>query len=178
MITACGDVTALLSAWRAEDSQKLDKWVPLLHDELKRAAADIIDGSREKKLQSSLVIRQAYARMATQPHLSLQGRGHFFSVASRVMRHILVHQIRNKRGGPDRVCLENSGPGHDQQELLALNEALIQLAELVPRQARMVELSYFGGLNKGEIAEVMAISEAKVRNELRAARGWLFRELT
>ena len=179
MITACGDVAALLSAWRGENAQILDKWVPMLHDELKRSAARIIEASKNHELQTSAVIRDAYSRMSNQPHLNLQlqGRGHFFAVASRVMRHILVNQAHNSSRAssekPCRIALQDRDQAYDPQQLLVLNEALTRLAQRVPRQARMIELSYFGGLSKIEIAEAMALAESTVFTELRAARGWL-----
>ncbi len=157
-----------------------------MYDELRRLAARYMRRERPgHTLQTSALINEAYLRLVDARGVQWQNRAHFFGVSAQVMRHILVDFARArqnlKRGGGaqpvslDAVMVSVPERGTD---LLALDEALERLAALSPRQSRVVELRYFGGLTEEEVAEVLSISPRTVRNDWGLARAWLYRELT
>ncbi|HYT66733.1 MAG TPA: sigma-70 family RNA polymerase sigma factor [Vicinamibacterales bacterium] len=181
-----GDVTRLLQAWRHGDTAALEQLTPIVYDELRRLAARYMRRERPgHTLQTSALINEAYLRLVDARGVQWQNRAHFFGVSAQVMRHILVDFARArqnlKRGGGaqpvslDAVMVSVPERGTD---LLALDEALERLAALSPRQSRVVELRYFGGLTEEEVAEVLSISPRTVRNDWGLARAWLYRELT
>jgi len=179
------EIVQLLEAWRGGDRTAYDRLFPLVYAELHRLArGKLRRESPGHSLQPTLLVHEVYMRMAG-ADVRLQDRSHFLSLAARVMRRILVDVARlrhaQKRGGGDvRVTLtsELAAPLPDPVDVLTLNTALLRLQDLDPRQADIVELSYFGGLTHPEIGEMLGISPATVDRDLRHARAWLKRELT
>jgi len=179
-------VTQLLQAWRAGDQTAFDQLLPLVHDELHRAARRLM--SREQQghtWQTTELVNEAYLRLAgQQPQAEWQDRAHFFAVASRVMRHLLVDHARERAlgkrgGGAQRLSLDEVAlvaPGRTD-ELLALDDALDRLAGFDARKSRIVELRYFGGLTVEEVAEVLGIAAITVKREWARAKAWLYREM-
>src|SRR5262249_15445573 len=136
-------------------------------------------------LQTTALINEAYLRMAKLPEIDWQNRAHFFAVAARAMRYLLLDHARAKRyakrgGGAQQVSLDEAAMVSVQrsEQLLALVDALNRLATLDPRQSRVVELRYFGGLTVDETAEVLGVSAITVAREWAKAKGWLYRELS
>jgi RNA polymerase sigma factor (TIGR02999 family) len=179
------EIGQLLEAWRGGDRAAYDRLFPLVYAELHRLArGKLRRESPGHSLQPTLLVHEVYMRLAG-AGIELQDRTHFLSVAARVMRRILVDVARlrraQKRGGGDlRVTLspELAASSPDPVDVLTLNAALLRLQDLDPRQADVVELSYFGGLTHPEIGEMLGISPATVDRDLRHARAWLKRELT
>lgn len=180
------EITFLLTAWRDGDQAALDRLMPLVYAELRRLAHHHM--KRENPghvLQTTAVVHEAYIRLLGQKDTDWQGRTHFFAVAAKVMRNLLVDQARSrlygKRGGGARhVELDQvavMAPERDA-ELLALDEALARLAELDPRKSQIVEMRYFGGLSAAEAAQVLGVSEITVKRDWLAAKAWLHRELS
>jgi RNA polymerase sigma factor (TIGR02999 family) len=175
-------VTALLLAWRAGDQTALDRLMSLVHDELHRLAQRCMRGERpDHTLQATALVNEAYLRLAD-ADVDWKDRAHFFAVAATAMRRILVDYARGrgrkKRAGV-MISLDESvliAPDREA-ELLAIDDALTQLAGHDERAARVVELHYFGGLTYDEIAEALGISAATVDRDLRFAKAWLYREL-
>src|SRR5206468_8179212 len=158
---------------------------PLVYEELRRLAHRQMGGERPgHTLQTTALVNEAYLRLADQDKLNLQSRAHFFAVAARAMRHILVNYAKSygaqKRGGGAlKVDLDEAALVSLEQskEIVDLHEALERLATLDSRKAHVVELKYFGGLNYDEMAEVMKISRITVRRDWEFARAWLHTEL-
>jgi RNA polymerase sigma factor (TIGR02999 family) len=179
------EIVQLLQAWRGGDRAAYDRLFSLVYAELHRLARGKM--RRETpghSLQPTLLVHEVYMRLAG-AGVELHDRTHFLSVAARVMRRILVDVARlrraQKRGGGDvRVTLtgELAAPSHDPVDALTLNTALLRLQDLDPRQAEVIELSYFGGLTHPEIGALLEISPATVDRDLRHARAWLKRELS
>jgi len=186
MATSPQEVTRLLAQWRDGDAAALDRLIPLVYDELRRIASRCMKREREgHTLQTTAVIHEAYLRLAGQPVIDWKNRAHFFAVAARVMRHLLVDRARARnrvrRGiDPQQVSLDEAAIVSEQksEELLALDEALTKLASVDERKARIVELRHFAGLSSREAAEALDISEITVKREWLKAKAWLFRELT
>ena len=176
-------VTQLLINWRNGDKAALDQLTPLVYEELRRLARGFMRKERSNHtLQTSALINEAYLKLADQDETNWQNRAHFFAVAAQIMRHILVDHARSygykKRGaGAQRVVLDDAQVFSEERarELVALDEALTNLATVDPRKSRIVELRFFGGLNIDETAEVMELSPTTVQREWRAAKGWLQR---
>jgi RNA polymerase sigma factor (TIGR02999 family) len=179
-------VTQLLADWRQGDAEALNTLIPLVYDELRRLAHSHLKRERSgHTLQSTALVNEAYMRLVRQD-LEINNRAHFFAVSSHVMRQILVDYARRsraaKRGdGIDNLTLNEASallPGKENFDLLALDEALNELARMDPQQTRVVELRFFGGLSIEETAEVMGISRATVNRDWATARAWLHRELS
>lgn len=178
-------ITALLIDWSNGDEIAFEQLMPLVYDELRRMARRYM--RREPSghtLQTTELIHEAYLKLAGREGQNWENRAHFFGVASRAMRHVLVDYARNKhrkkRGGPaERITLtENlAATKNHSEEIIALDEALKHLAGLDQRKAQVVEMKFFGGLNTEEIAEVLKISPETVKRDWRFARTWLLREL-
>ncbi len=186
MTTLSADnLTGLLVEWRQGDRAALDKLTPLVYDEMRRMAHRYVRRERDgHTLQTTALVNEAYLRLAGQQKIEWQDRAHFFAVTAQIMRHILIDHARArhyaKRGGDvEQVALEDAYEmsGQRAAELLALDEALDELARLDPRKSRVVELRYFGGLSLEETAEVLEISVMTVRRDWRAAKAWLFRNM-
>jgi len=180
-------ITRLLLEWRGGSVRALDQLVPLVYDELRRLARRRLRGERDGHTWSATdLVHEAYARLV-EADVEWKDRVHFFAVASRLMRRILVDHARagarEKRGGGAlRVTLDEglaaSAGGGAPEALLALDAALHRLAEIDQRKAHAVELHYFGGLSYEETAEALGVSPATVDRELRMAKAWLGRELS
>jgi len=179
------EVTQLLIAWSNGDQEALDKLVPLVYDELRRIARRYMD--REPAghtLQTTALVNEAYLRLIEQKGMKWQNRAHFFAISAQLMRRILVSMARarhaDKRGGEARqVSLDEALVVSEERaaELVALDEAMNELAALDPRRSRVVELRYFGGLSVEETAEVLKISPETVMREWKRAKAWLYTEL-
>ena len=178
--------TVLIAQWRAGNSTALEALIPLLYAELHRLAHHYLRGEHPgHTLQSTALVNEAYLRLVGQVPGQIDNRAHFLGVAAHVMRQILVDHARveraAKRDGGYRVELDESvhplQPAADV-DVLALDEALEGLAHLDPRQCRIVEMRFFGGLSVEEIAAAMGISTATVKREWAMARAWLSRELS
>jgi RNA polymerase sigma-70 factor (ECF subfamily) len=178
-------VTQLLEHWSHGDDAALAELTPLIYEELRRLAHHHMGGQRpDHTLQTTALVNEAYLRLADQTNPSWQNRAHFFAVAARAMRQILVSYAKSYRaqkrgGGAIKVELDEAAIVSPEQskEIVDLHEALERLATLDSRKARVVELKYFGGLNHGEIAEVMKISTVTVRRDWVFAKAWLYTEL-
>src|SRR5437588_3882725 len=154
-----GDVTRLLQSWSGGDKKALNELVPFIYSELRGlAAAYLRHERRDHTLQPTALVHQAYLSLVDQTHVQCHNRAQFFAIAANLMRHILVDHVRRhraaKRGGGNKVGLEEAAGVVQQGEvdLVALDEALDKLARLDPRQSRIVELRFFGGLTEEEIA--------------------------
>lgn len=174
-------ITGLLAQLRQGNQAAKDRLISQVYDELRRLARAHMRGERPNhSLQATDLVGMAYERMAQDPHPNWQNRAHFFAVASRLMRQILVDHARRrraqKRGGDNiRVTLTEGIARTDDHtvDVLALYEALLRLEELDPRQARVVELHYFSGLNHEEIALVLGVASRTVKRDWEMARSWL-----
>jgi RNA polymerase sigma factor (TIGR02999 family) len=180
------DVTQLLTAWCGGDAAAMEQLAPVLQQELHRVASRHLAGERPGHiLQTTALVNEAYVRLIDWKNVRWQNRAQFFAMASRMMRHILVDyaraQHREKRGGSAvHVSLSWAAgvPLKSSEDLIALDEALQRLQMFAPRQGRMVELRFFGGLSLDETAEVLEVSVATVRKDWSLARAWLYRDLT
>lgn len=178
-------VTQLLADWSQGDEAALQKLTPLVYEELRRLAHLYMARQRPNHtLQTTALVNEAYLRLVDQDRPSFTDRSHFFAVAAKAMRQILVDyakaQQRQKRGGgASKIELDTTlviSP-EQTQTVLDVDEALERLALLDSRKARVVELKYFGGLNQDEIAEVLKVSAVTVRRDWLFARAWLYTEL-
>jgi len=171
--------------WSHGDDAALSELTPLVYDELRRLAHHFMEGQRpDHTLQTTALVNEAYLRLADQTNPSWQNRTHFFAVAARAMRQIVVDYARSQQsqkrgGGLLRIELDEAAIVSPEQskEIVDLHEALERLAILDFRKSQVVELKYFGGLNYDEMAEVLKISRVTVRRDWEFARIWLYREL-
>ena len=180
------EVTECLVALSEGDKSALDRLVPMVYDELRQQAASYL--RREApghSLQPTALVHEVFLKLADQTRVSWKGRSHFFAVGAQAMRRILVDHARKKkrtkRGGDrQRITFEEGlvvSPRRDE-DVLALDDALVKLAELDPRQAQIVEMRFLGGLTVQEVAEVLGVSKRTVEAEWTMIRAWLRRELT
>ncbi len=179
-----GDVTQLLNRWVEGDAAALDQVTPLVYAQLRQIARQVFQRERESHtLQPTALVHEAFVRLIG-VKVEWQNRAHFFAIAARMMRRLLVNEaharLAEKRGGRQlRVTLDDRvAQTTAQEDVLELDAALSRLAALDARKSEVVELHYFGGLTHTEIATVMPISESTVRRELRVARLWLRRMLS
>jgi RNA polymerase sigma factor (TIGR02999 family) len=179
------DLTGLLIQWRQGDKSALDRLTPLVYDAIRRLAHRYVQREREgHTLQTTALVNEAYLRLAGSQNIPWQNRSHFFAVTAQVMRRILIDHARRRHyvkhgGGAQQVALDEAvAMSHERAaELVALDEALDELAQLDPRKSRVVELRYFGGLSLEETAEVLEVSPMTVRRDWRAAKAWLYRRM-
>jgi RNA polymerase sigma factor (TIGR02999 family) len=179
------EVTLLLEAWSRGDAQAAEKLMPLVFEELRSLAARYLEKERpDHTLQPTALVHEAYIRLVGQKEGGWKNRGHFFAVAAKMMRRILVDHARSrhsdKRGGrAARVPIEvvEDLPVERSPDLLALDQALDGLAAFDPQKASIVELRFFVGLDLREIARAMGCSTATVTRHWLAARAWLYREM-
>jgi len=180
------DVTELLLEWQQGDKCALDKLTPLVYEELRRIAHRYVQRERDgHTLQTTALVNEAYVRLVGGRKIEWQNRAHFFAVTAQVMRHILIDHARRrhyaKRGGEaQQVSFDDAALMSPERaaELVALDEALSELARLDARKSRVVELRYFGGLSLEETADVLDVSVMTVRRDWRAAKAWLYRALS
>ena len=179
-------ITQLLGDWRTGDPSALDKLIPLVQPVLQQLAHRYM--SRERPghtLQTTVLVNDAYLQLADQTHPNWQNRAHFFAVAAQLMRRIMVDHARQRQalkrgGGALKVTLDPEAHSVAERatELLALDEALEQLAKFDKRKADVVEMRYFGGLTMEEIADVLKVHVNTVMRDWSAARAWLFATLS
>jgi RNA polymerase sigma factor (TIGR02999 family) len=180
-----GDVTRLLLAWSGGDAGALERLLPLVYEELRhRAEAQMRRERPEHTLQPTALVHEAYLKLVDQQGVRWNDRTHFFAVAARAMRQVLVDHARRRRtakhgGGEVRLSLEDAALATPAKslDLLALDDALVRLAALDDRQSRLVELRVFGGLTIEESARVLGCSHATVSRDWKHAEAWLHREM-
>ena len=180
------NVTQLLVRWEGGDRAALDALMPLVEQELRQLARSYLRRERSgHTLQPTALVNEAYLKLVDQRDARWQSRAHFYGVAAQLMRRILVDHARaraaEKRGGPQAYAVTLSEAdrvsAQPALDLLAVHEALEELAALDPQQARVVELKFFGGLTIEETAEALGVSHATVERDWKAARAWLRRKL-
>ncbi len=177
------DTTRLLLAWRAGDEQALAQLTALVHDELRRLAARYMRRERaDHTLQATALVNEVYLQLIDQRQVDWQNRAHFIGVAARLMRQILVDHARahaTLKRGPAPLPLDEAlgVPAQTTPDVLALDDALRDLAKLDERKSHIIELRFFGGLSMDEIAEVTGLSVATLRRDLRMAEAWLGKQL-
>jgi RNA polymerase sigma-70 factor (ECF subfamily) len=177
-------VTRLLREWRGGREAALEELMPVVYDELRRLAKGYLRGERQDHtLQGTALVNEAYMRLVDMD-VSWQDRAHFFAVAARLMRRMLVDHARargrGKRGGGESaMTLDEPLVASPERapDLLALDDALSSLTQLDPRKSQIVELHFFGGMTYEETAEALGVSPATVHRELRLAKAWLHHEL-
>jgi len=186
---AANDLTGLLVDWARGDQAALDQLTPLVYDEIRRIAHRYVQREREgQTLETTALVNEAYLRLAGSQRVEWQNRAHFFAVTAQVMRHILIDHARRRRyvkygGEVQRVSFDAATRDATVMsqpraaELLALDEALNELAKIDQRKSRVVELRYFGGLSIEETAEVLEVSAMTVRRDWRAAKAWLYKKV-
>ena len=180
-----GRISHLLQQWAGGDLQAREDLVPLVYQELrKRAAAYLRRERRDHTFQPTALVNEAYLRLIGQKRVTWINRAQFFGVAAQAMRRILVDHAREreaaKRPGGIRVTLDEgmrSVPPIDC-EMLMLDSALQELAVIDQRQARIVEMKYFGGLSEEEVAAILSLSRTTITREWQSARAWLYRRMT
>jgi RNA polymerase sigma-70 factor (ECF subfamily) len=181
------EVSSLLLAWSDGDQGALQRLTPIVYAELRRLARRYMRHERAgHTLQTTALVHEAYVRLVDYKRMQWQNRAHFFAVAAQLMRRILVDHARShgaKRGAGfrhidlDRVVLAGAGGAFDP-DLVALDDAMNTLGRLDQRKVQVVEMRYFGGLSIEETAAVLNVSTVTVKRDWRAARTWLFRELS
>lgn len=182
-MSATHDVTLLLAAWANGSAEALDELTPLVYRELRQLAASYLRRERQDHtLQPTALVHEAYLRLVDQRNPNWQNRSHFFGVAARLMRQILVDHARRKQAGKRAgrtVTLDEtiSFQPERSRDLVALDHGLNELEKIDPRKCKAVELRYFGGLSMDEIARVLDISPVTVRRDLRMAEAWLHNEM-
>jgi RNA polymerase sigma factor (TIGR02999 family) len=180
------EVTQLLRRWSQGDQTALEQLMPIVLRELRKLASSYLQHERPNHtLQPTALINEAYLRLVAQDFPEWQSRSHFFGVAARLMRQILVDHARvhaAAKRGPEapKLSLEEASEFSREQagEVVALDDALTELAQLDERKARVVELRYFGGLTVSEISQVLGLSTATVTRDMRLAQAWLLRAMS
>src|SRR5450432_2603411 len=182
---AVGDVSMLLRAWSNGDGNALERMTPIVFEELHRLAHRYMRRERPgHSLQTSALVNEAYMRLVDYERMQWQDRAHFFAVSAQLMRRILVEHARRhnlkRGGGAPHVSLEETAiVGGDQDaDIVELDDAMNALARIDPRKVQVVEMRFFGGLSVEETVDVLKISPGTVKRDWRAARAWLYRELT
>jgi RNA polymerase sigma factor (TIGR02999 family) len=177
-------VSELLFKWRAGDQEALQVLIPLVYSELRRIAQYHLQQERpDHTLQSTALVHEAYLRLVKQQPAEVENRAHFLAIASRLMRQILVDHARGrqavKRDAGYKIELSESDSPQQgiNLDLVALDDALNELARLDAQQARIVELKFFGGLSIEDTAEAVGVSKTTVKREWSTARAWLRREM-
>lgn len=179
------EVTLLLSALSRGERDAAGKLIPVVYDELRRLAAAYMRRERvDHTLQATALVHEAYLKLVEQRSVNWQSRAHFFGVAAQLMRRILIDHarshLRQKRGGEQKkISLDEAFVFSPQQsaDLVAVDESLERLAKLDARQARVVELRFFGGLSVDEAAEVLGVSPKTVKRDWSVAKAWLYADL-
>ena len=178
-------ITLLLDAWREGDRSALDRLMPVVYDELKRLAGHYLRREQGgRTLQSTALVNEAFLRLVNQPPVEWENRAHFFGIAARLIRQILVdharYHHRDKRQGTQVTLSLDAAialPGGNDLDIIRLEDALQALNKVDEQQSRIVELRFFAGLSIEETAEVVGVSPRTVKRDWAMARAWLFREL-
>jgi RNA polymerase sigma factor (TIGR02999 family) len=177
-------VSRLLAQWHAGDNEALHSVLPLVYDELRRLARHYMSQERpDHTLQSTALVHEAYLRLEKQGAAQFQSRAHFIATCAHLMRQILVDHARShraaKRDAGYRLTLDQSVEFKRRSlDLIALDDALAELAKLDPQQSRIVELRFFGGLSIDETSGVLGLSPATVKRHWATARVWLYNEMS
>jgi RNA polymerase sigma-70 factor, ECF subfamily len=183
------DITQLLQDWQRGDREALDRLMPLVYDELHLIATrHLARERRERTLQTTALVNEAYMKLVGQRKVDWQNRAHFFALAARLMRRIILDDARRrqseKHGGDavlvpiDDVEISTPSVTVDAVDVLGLDRALTDLEAIDADQSRIVELRFYGGLTIEETAEVMGVSIATIKREWALAKSWLYRALT
>jgi RNA polymerase sigma-70 factor, ECF subfamily len=180
------EITTLLKAWSAGDAAALERLTPAVYAELRHRAHRYMSRERSgNTLQTTALVNEAFLRLLDAVGLDWKDRAHFFAVCAQTMRRILVDAARarasaKRGGGAQRVDLENIAAvsSHRDREIVAIDDALKQLATLDPRKAKVIELRFFGGLSVEETAEALKLSPQSVMRDWKLAKAWLHRELS
>jgi len=177
------DFTQLLEDWHSGQPQALNRLTPLVYEELRRLARHYMKSERgNHTLQATAVVHEAFLRLV-QANVELQDRAHFFALASRLMRRVLVDHAKSRSRAKRFAGLREGELGEADGllppdiDIVALDDALESLGQLEPRLAQVIELYYFGGLTYDQIAEAMEASTATVHRDIRLARAWLLQEI-
>jgi RNA polymerase sigma factor (TIGR02999 family) len=175
--------TQLLTDWRSGEPHALDRLTPLVYEELRKLARNYMRAERgSHTLQATAVVHEAFLRLV-QANVALQDRAHFFALASRLMRHVLVDHAKSRSRAKRNPALrdadreEADSPQYMDVDIIGLDDALESLVKFEPRLAQVVELHYFGGMTYDEIASTMGASSATVHRDIRLARAWLLDEI-
>lgn len=184
--TSSHEITRLLLAWNDGDQMALDKLVPLVEAELRRLARTYMNRERAgHTLQTTALINEAYVRLIDSHNVQWQSRAHFYGIAAQVMRRVLVDSARKRNyrkrgGGSHQITFTETlaVTAAEDTNVLALDEALNELAKIDGRKARVVEMRFFGGLNEKETAVALGVSPETARRDWRLARSWLLRQLS
>jgi len=179
------ELTQLLLDWGNGDAAALERLTPLVYEELRRLAHQHMNRERQgHTLQTSALVHEAYLRLIEQRDVRWQNRAHFFSIASRLMRRILVdharaHRYAKRGGGAVRVSLDQAALVSQERagELVALDEALTSLAAIDQRKSQVVELRFFGGMSVEETAAALGVSPITVKRDWSTAKAWLYRAI-
>ena len=184
MAVSAPEITGLLRAWQDGDHEALDRLMPVVYDELRRAARNYMRRERAgHTLQASALVNEVYLRLVDINGVRWQDRAHFFAVSASLMRRILLDAARarvaGKRGGGGlRITLSDDvAASSEASDLIAIDDALQALSQVDSRKAQVVELRFFGGLSVDEMAEVLKISPQSVKRDWKLARAWLLKEL-
>jgi len=181
---SAGNVTELLVGWNRGDEDALRTLLPLVYGELRRLATRYLRHERpDHVLQTTALVHEAYLRLTDKKGVPWRNRTHFYAIAARMMRQVLVDSARRRDAAKRRgmkISLKETLPAEasDLVDLISLNDALTALAALNARQARVVELRYFGGLTFEEVAEVLGVAIPTVKLDWSLAKAWLYKELT
>lgn len=179
------EVTDLLIQWGEGDAEVQNELWPLVYDHLRRMAGELMNGERRSHtLQPTALVNEAYLKLMDQHRMRYRDSGHFFAMAARMMRRILVDHARAKRAakrdGGERVEVDITvfAAQLPSTDVIELDDALTRLQALEPEKARVVELKFFGGLTNGELSGVIGCSERTIRRHWQVAKLWLYRELS
>ena len=179
------DVTELLLSWSSGDEGALDDLTPLLYDDLRRLARDVLARERaDHTLSATALVHEVYMRLVDQRRVTLENRTHFFGVAAHIMRRVLVDHARArsavKRGGDlVRVAVEEGSLSVNAiaEQILDLDSALTRLGDVDARKVRVVEMKFFGGMTNQEVSVALGISDATVERDWKLARAWLITQI-
>ncbi|HEX6184232.1 MAG TPA: sigma-70 family RNA polymerase sigma factor [Pyrinomonadaceae bacterium] len=180
------EVTQILRDWSGGDARAPERLMPFVYDELRRLARSFLARERDgHTLQPTALVNEAYLRLVDQTRVEWQNRAHFYGIASRMMRRVLIdharaHVTAKRGGGAVRLSLEDVQlpAGQRAASLVALDEALGRLAEVDARKSRVVEMRFFGGMSDEEIAASLGVTTRTVLRDWKKARLWLYRELS
>lgn len=180
------EVTQILHDWSSGDTTAPERLMPLVYDELRRLARTFLSRERDSHtLQPTALVNEAYLRLVDQTRVNWQNRAHFYGIASRLMRRVLIDHARahatEKRGGSAiRLSLDDMQVPVEERaaSFVALDEAMKRLEQMDERKCKVVEMRFFGGLSDEEIAEVLGITTRTVLRDWKTARLWLYRELS